>query len=258
MSLPNRGGRFYWLTAGGRAGTDQPSFGPFYRTQGHVALQRGQSAILLSSVGVRNGYLMDRQLRNFKWPGVLRTESPARCVITFPGPGAITDHSTLQFVSPNPFDVGAYIFEFKKVGAITPGNVAVDISAAVTPADVQAAFLTALATYNGTAPVASPSGYIGAGAAGSPVAYFVQAFASKRATSTAGLRALKGTWLSKTWGSLGNTAVLLSVPGEWTNRISGFSGGKARGAGIYGILEKAGTRSHFLPAYLPALEVPSE
>lgn len=249
-------GRFYWLSAIAKSVGGAAQFGPFFPTPGVLAVNLAGSA--LRNNWVRNKYMLDTQCRAFKFPGVLRSESPAHCRIAFPAAAAITDHSTLEFIDANPANVGKWVFEFKKVGPITPGNIEVDISAAVTGADVAVAFLLALATYNLTVPMAAPSGFLGVRIGTSATVDFIQAFYRKNSMVDATARALKGTWVGKTWGSLGNLAPVLSIAAEWTGLISGFSGGKRRLAGIPGFLEMGVPRAQFINTFFPELVPPRE
>ena len=143
-----------------------------------------------------------------------------------------------------------------KSGGATPPNVEIDITAAVTPADVATAIAAALAAY--TASLALPPAGGGPGFSSSVAAGIVsiiQAFPHKNQPRVAHVSPNRLTWFGKTTGALGNVAIVPSVPGEWTGRIRGMAGGKPRRAGLYS-RPIPGARFQCLNAFVPAIVAP--
>lgn len=247
-------------------GSPKAVFGPFY-SDTSAALNLNLARPLLASQGatthgsqaVRNRFLFDG-LRAVRFPGVLQVEKPATTEFPLPAAAAITDHSTMTIDDGSGIPI---VYEWKKIGAITPGNVEVDISAATTPTTVATALLTAMNA--ATAALASPpSGFIarysgpGAGRDGlTPTGRLAvtQCAALKNQGGTA--KVVKLCWLSKTWGSLGNGPVTLSNPADWAGvgAPPAMAGGKFRRPGVVAIAGDApGKRLLSLPGYYPFIK----
>ncbi len=197
--------------------------------------------------------LIDKFLRNYKFPGVFKTEKPARGSIDCPAKADITNHSTLTM---NDGWSGPVVFEFTTGGGVTPGNEEVDITGATTGADVAAILAAAIATYVaslGLSPAGGGQGFL-ANVRGS-IVFVVQAFPAKNLIGSPHSQPARGTWYGKTTGDFGNQAIVPSVPGEWAGRLRGMTGGKQRSAGLFARVIP-GSRSQALPGFVPLLEPP--
>ena len=186
-------------------------------------------------------------------PGVMRPEKPARGALDAPAAAGITNHSTLTL---NDDFSAPVVFEFVSSGVVTPGNGEIDISAAVTAQDVASAIVLAVATWVGAQAI--PAFGDGRGflveTEGDGIVKLVQAFPHKEERGSTQPYAF--TWISKTSGAFGNNAIVPSIAGEWTGRIRGMMGGKARRAGTVARPVAGPSRAQALNAFYPLLEVP--
>lgn len=232
-----------------------PSLGPFYGkdSAGQVAawgfrLNADDTESTASSLR----RMLFVSMAGVSFPGVFKPEKPARGALVAPAAADITNHSTLTM---NDGFSGPVVFEFIKSGSVTPGNQEIDITGATTPAQVAAAIAAAIATWVGSLsiiPQGDGRGFLAFQTA--EVLKIVQAFPAKNTRGVQQLYAF--TWIGKTSGAFGNSAIVPSVPGEWTGRIRGMTGGKARNAGCYARPISGPARSQCLTSFVPALTVP--
>ncbi len=114
------------------------------------------------------------------------------------------------------------------MGVVDPGDIAVDISAAVTPADVAAAIVTAVNTY--TNGLADPLGGFFASAPANKPAGFVMLVQTGAGTNIVNVS--RGGWAGGTYGENGNTPIAFDA-GTGFTAVHDFNGGTRGASGIF-------------------------
>lgn len=146
-----------------------------------------------------------RRMYRYNFPGLYKEERAARATMQCPAQAAITEDSTVTLSDPV---VGPQAYEFdKNASGLIAGDILVDIGAAVTPADVAAAFAAAI---NGSAQLITA--YPGADGR----------------LHLIGKSDIPGVFphSGATGGAAGNQPITPSIPGEWPGIPAGLAGGK--------------------------------
>lgn len=162
------------------------------------------------SAGLLRTISVLRNNRAFKFPGMWREPRAARATIQCPAQAAITDDSTVTL------DDGAgpmaYEFDTDSSGLIA-GDILVDVSAAVTPADVAAAFAAAIT------------------AGGQAFTGYARADGRLHLIARAPLPGVF-SHVAGTFGVWSNNPITPSIPGEWPGIPAATTGGKQAIPGV--------------------------
>lgn len=261
--------RFYAGPTTGDENVGVGRFGPFYPQLRQGTVDPLISVGIASRRSQQGRDLWQGGMAWLRFPGVLRIERPAKIVIACPDPGLIVDDSTFEL--NDGFD--QYEFSFQTGGAPPPAPV-IDISAAVSPADVAVAMAAAINAHTATlvqpAALAAGVGFIaypGGSLPGPPSdpSQLVIIQCSQLpglGVSPPGYSLLKHTWAFRCTGSFGNqdiagTAAPVFAAVNPQNPTLSFAGGKPRKPGVLGLpMGAPGPRAMTAPFWFPEILPP--